>query len=237
MTGAEDNKDVLAGEYVLGLLPADEAEAVRRAALTDPALRDAIAAWRDHLQPLAATVAPEKPSPFLWSRIEAGMQDRQSNVPAAAEPAASSPSRGPWRGVAIVSLFLAACLAAFVVWREPVFQRAPGPGFAAVALLTAPNSLAPSLRLQILQSGEAVAVPLQLLPAQEGRVMGLWAWPSGKPAPVYLGPIRPNGGAAPFPYAPREGTPVMITSEPENLRGAPATPGPTLYAGLLVAAR
>jgi anti-sigma-K factor RskA len=229
---SNDDKDTLAGEYVLGLLGEAEAAAVARDAETDSELARAIAFWQGRLDPLADALPPVPPTRQLWARISADME------PVSARQAAASarpPARPAWRGTAIASLLLAACLAAFIGWSRLV-APVPSPAFKAEALLAPPGSFVASVRVQVVASGEMVMVPLQKLVVAEGRQMDLWAWPREEKAPVLLGSVRADGGARPFPYPPREGTPVMITDEKSG-SGLPAAPGPTLYAGLLTISR
>jgi anti-sigma-K factor RskA len=226
---SRDEKDMLAGEYVLGLLGAAAAAAVALEAETDSELASAIAFWQARLDPLADSLAPVPPTRQLWARIAADME------PASAAVSRRKPARQAWRSTAIASLLLAACLAVVIGWQR-LGAPAPGPAFKAEALLAAPGSFVASARVQVVSSGAMVLVPLQKLVVPEGRQMDLWAWPREEKAPVLLGRVRADGGATPFPYPPREGTPVMITDEKAGM-GVPTTPGPTLYAGLLTISR
>jgi anti-sigma-K factor RskA len=219
--------DILAAEYVLGLLSEAEAATVSLQAAKDPKLAQAIAFWQARLDPLADTLTPVAPTRHLWARIAADTQDQPAQV--ITYPVAA------WRRTAIASLLLAACLAAFIGWSQ-VLAPAPAPAFKAEALLAAPGSVIASVRVQVLRSGEIIIVPLQKLSESAGEQMDLWAWPREEKAPVLLGVIRPDGGARPFPFPAREGTPVMITAEKQG-SGVPNSPGPTLYAGLLTVSR
>jgi anti-sigma-K factor RskA len=227
-----EERDALAGEYVLGLLGEAEAAALEAEAAGDPELAQAIALWRARLDPLADQLPPVAPTRQLWARIEADTRDVAA-APIAAPGRASSGDA--WRKAAVASLLLAASLAAFIVWSR-VFRPAPASAFTAEALLVAPGSVRASVRVQVLRSGEMTVVPLRKMTVAEGRQMDLWAWPREEKAPVLLGAIREDGGAERFAYPPREGTPVMITDEAQG-SGVPAIPGQTLYAGLLVVPR
>jgi len=230
---SQDDPTILAGEYVLGLLTEAQAAALLQKAATDPALAQAIVYWQARLDPLADTLAPVPPSNRLWARIAADTDGPASQ----AETLARDAPAEAWRPIAIASLLLAACLAAFIGWSQFLAPRAaPAPIFRAEGLLTAPGSVLASIRVQILRSGEIVVVPLHKLDVAPAQQMDLWAWPREAKAPVLLGTIGADGGVRPFPYPAREGTPVMITREAAGA-GAPETPGPTLYAGLLVASR
>jgi anti-sigma-K factor RskA len=239
--GEETGVDVLAGEYVLGLLDNDAARAVERRALADPAMADAIADWQDRFEPLADLASPATPSEALWPRIAAGLRPTPTIAQAAPaanilpmHPPASRPARpGAWRGLALVSMALAAGLALFIVWpRQAAIPGAPWPR--AVALLSAPGSPVASWRAQLTASGVMTVLPLQHQVVAADRLLGFRAWPASEKAPVLLGMIGAAGGQLKFPFPPREGTPVMVTLEKAGAAPGSA-PGPTLSLGLLVA--
>jgi len=134
---------VLAGEYVLGVLDGAEMRAVRRRAMTDPAFAAAIAGWEEKLAPMANAVPPLPPPDALWARIEEAiaplavapedepipMRSRAVAV-VAAEPeeerplvgrlraataqAAPRPRLWPWQLTSFASLALAAGVVAIV---------------------------------------------------------------------------------------------------------------------------
>jgi anti-sigma-K factor RskA len=218
--------DVIAGEYVLGLLDEAAAETLRQRARTTPALAASIAAWEQRLDPLADVAEPAAPSDALWKSISAGIRPKPAPAPVA--------RHSPWRGVAIASMALAAGLAAFIVYSAD--QPAPSPWAQAVSLLSVPGTAAPALRAQVTRAGLITVVPLKHLEVAAGQALGFWAWPASEKAPVFLGMISPDGGQLRFPFPAREGTPVMVTLEHAGATCVSA-PGPTLYLGLLVAAQ
>ena len=238
-----DGLDVLAGEYVLGLLDEAAANAVLARSQADPQLAAAIAAWQERFDPLADLPAPVAPQERLWTRIEAGLKSGPAPsaqvvaLPSGARARSDTPPArvaGPWRGLAVASMALAACLAAFIVWTRMAPAEAPAEARAA-ALLATPGAAAAALRAQVTSAGTITIVPLQHLTVAPGRRLGFWAWPASEKAPVLLGMISADGGQLKFPYPAREGTPVMVTSEPQGATGS--GPGPTLYLGLLVVSR
>jgi anti-sigma-K factor RskA len=95
-------RDVLAGEYVLGTLDARMAAAVAAALEADLALREAVQAWEIRLAPLSALATPEAPPPDLWARIEARF------APAPARSPAAGRISWLWRGWAIGATLAAA---------------------------------------------------------------------------------------------------------------------------------
>jgi anti-sigma-K factor RskA len=234
--GEDYGVDVLAGEYVLGLLDTAAARAVEQRARIDPAMAAAIAAWQDRFEPLADLVAPLPPDEATWPRIAAGLHAvtvAHISPPVSLGPLPTAGPSGSWRAAALASMALAACLAAFIAWPRRMTPEA-GPWARAMALLSAPGSATASLRVQVTRAGMITVVPLQHLEVAADRRLGFWAWPAGEKAPVLLGLISPDGGQLPYPFAPREGTPVMVTLEKPDVRPG-AAPGPTLYLGLLVA--
>jgi anti-sigma-K factor RskA len=248
--------DVLAGEYVLGLLDADAARLVEQRARLDPAMAAAIAQWQDRFDPLADLAAPAVAGEATWERIAASLHTGHT-VPATLTTAAANPAPravpvvpappsaasadiarpptvrpGPWRTVALASMALAAGLAALLYIRLPAVPVAPWPR--AIALLSTPGGATAALRAQVTANGTITVVPLAHLTVAADRRLGFWAWPATEKAPVLLGLISPDGGQLHFPFPPREGTPVMVTLEkPATPSGS--RPGPTLYLGLLVA--
>lgn len=88
----DDERDLLAGEYVLGTLQGDVRAAVRRAMAIDPALKAAVAAWEARLAPLADLVPPVAPSPAVWTGIR-----RALDTPGTLD-VVPTPSTGPATG-------------------------------------------------------------------------------------------------------------------------------------------
>lgn len=196
-TGEDDDR-VLAGEYVLGVLDADQRAVVGRRIADEAVFAQAVDWWEQRLTPLVGEVAAVEPSAGLWPRI--------SNLIA-------PPSQGVWRdvrvwrGISAGALALAA--ACLVVVALP--NRAPPPVAVApppVAVAPAPNQVAviadPATREARLVAtldpdhGQLVLTPVALtLP--EGRDPELWIIPEGG-KPISLGVIAasvPTRMAAP----------------------------------------
>jgi len=75
-----DDKTVRAGEYVLGVLGADERAAVEREAAADPDLAAEIAYWSERFVPLLETVEAEPPAD-LFDRIKQAIRAEAQDVP------------------------------------------------------------------------------------------------------------------------------------------------------------
>lgn len=65
--------DLLAAEYVLGVLDGEERIEVQNRLRSDPDFRDAIARWQGHLGALAAPIPSIAPPPALKRRLEAAL--------------------------------------------------------------------------------------------------------------------------------------------------------------------
>ena len=115
--------ELLAAEFVLGLLEGEDLLAARARAQSDEAFAEEIAIWQDRLAPLADTIAPRTPRAELWPRIEAALA---SESEAAGSESAKIVSlrrnlrRWQWAGG-----FSAA--AAIVLAFLPSFSEVPGP--------------------------------------------------------------------------------------------------------------
>jgi anti-sigma-K factor RskA len=122
---ADEDFDVLAAEYVLGTLTAEERASVERLAAKDSGFAGRIAHWERRLGTLEAMVDPVEPPPEVWDRIRAKIAEV---VPDAAlrlpeVVTAAAPDTGNvvvlrqrvrrWRGVAALTGAIAATLLVF----------------------------------------------------------------------------------------------------------------------------
>ena len=226
-----EERDALAGEYVLGTLEAREAAAVAAALPTDAALADAVARWEARLAPLTALAPPEAPPADLWDRIAAAL-----DTAPAAKSERGKPGRGwlaglldPWRITAIGGTALAACLAAFILLRpEPEPRRM-------TVLLTEQDQ--PAWLVEADGGGIRLA-SLNPRPAPEGRALQLWALPQGETAPTSLGLIPAEGrvSVSPATIRPSPGMLIEITLEPPGGSPIGRPTGPILFIGRLAPA-
>lgn len=212
-----EQRDALAGEYVLGTLEAREAAAVAAALPDDPALAGAVAAWERRLAPLAGLAAPEAPPPGLLARIEATLDGPR--------PARR---RLRWPALGFLAGAATAGLAAILLLRP-----APPP------LLTvmlgerdAPAFLVEARGADIsLAAVNGRAVP-------DGRVAQLWALPPGATAPTSLGLVPTEGRfTVPARVRPEAGMLIEITLEPPGGSPTGRPTGPILFIGRLLPAR
>lgn len=108
-TSSDDRSDpggdrlARAGDYVLGLMNAEERDRAERDLMVDAEFRNAVMAFADHMRVLDRTAPPETVSPGLWEsiaqRIAAMPQMAGTPIPlepaAAASPAPTAPASSP----------------------------------------------------------------------------------------------------------------------------------------------
>ncbi|MGR4069327.1 anti-sigma factor [Billgrantia sp. C5P2] len=132
--------DMLAAEFVLGTLEADEREWVARRRQQDPDLDAMIVAWEARLAPLGEEVQPLAPGPELWARIERrvteveasppGSDDRHKEQNATAQIATLRRRLKHWQWS--TGLATAAALVLGVILSDPFGQAPDEPPFVAV---------------------------------------------------------------------------------------------------------
>ncbi len=214
MSGAE-NRDLLAAEFVLGTLDAEDARRVETLLRDDLTFRDAVAAWERRLAPLAGLVPEQAPPVALWRRIAA------DTAPRAAVVRAPTRKLVFWRTTSFGALALAAAVAIFALVRAP--ERA------SVAVIAPPGSpvfvarAETGHRLRLLPSG-AVKVP-------SGRDLELWALRAGATRPEALGVLPASGLilAATIPA----GTQLLVSLEPHGGSPTGLPTGPVVAAGIM----
>ncbi|MBB6560694.1 anti-sigma-K factor RskA [Acidovorax soli] len=190
-----DDLQVLAGEYVLGTLPAAERLAVSQRLATEPALQQAVNDWEERLLPLTQLAEPVPLPAPLASRIEASLQGlRQQPQTAPAVVPARSSSRGwwnhlgLWRALAGSGFAMAAVLAAVLVTRTaPV---AAPPKF--MVVLVAPQDKAPGWVVQASSPREISLIPLGVAEVPADKALEFWTKADDWNGPVSLGLVKPG---------------------------------------------
>lgn len=220
MSGAHDDPELTAAEYVLGTLDPEEACAAAGRAATEPGLAQAIARWEDRLGPLAALVEPVAPPATLWDRIAASLA-----APGSAPRIPVLQTLWFWRAATATGFALAAALAAIA------FLRQPSP--AAVAALIPPNGTPAAFLAELQRNGAIRLIPLEPVQVASGRALELWALPPGKAHPVPLGLLPPSGRKLPAPMRSGNGTQLMVSLEPSGGSQVGTPSGPVLWQGTL----
>lgn len=175
--GEPPSDDILAGEYVLGVLDGDERRAVEARIEAEPIFARLVAEWEQRLGPMASSIEPLDVPEHLWPRI----RERLGWSPARA------PTPGFWRSVgfwrAATAVAAAVAIAAIVV-RVPR-MRAP-PIAEPVTTLARDNGMPSWLASLDARDSTLLVVPVPSAPDRGGRVPELWLIAPGK-APRPLG--------------------------------------------------
>lgn len=125
--------DLLAGEYVLGVLDADTHRAFAARVPREPVLAREVAAWQHRLAPMLEDIEPVSPPLGMWPRVRTHLglgATTASNRDGAAGQTPLWERLGFWRGFSAAALAAtAASLVAVLVVRQPQsqFPRAPHP--------------------------------------------------------------------------------------------------------------
>lgn len=181
----QDADNVMAADYVMGLLDdADHAAAERRLA-TEPSFAQAVSAWRERLADLDLTAEEAPPSPALWQRIA----DATRVAPIDALPSARAALRGAtlwddirfWRGLGIGGAFAALLFATIMIGalatsrqlrhdmlalaqRKPVY----------VAVLVNDTTKEAGAIVNAFANGRVELIPLRPIEVPAGRTLQVW---------------------------------------------------------------
>ena len=192
--GPESNEppsdDVLAGEYVLGVLDAVERRQVQVRLEKDRAFAQRVAEWERRFAPLLAEVAPVQAPAEVWPAVCRRLGWTEG------EPATAGfwQSLGFWRAATVLSTMVAIAAIAFAVERfatltpRPVAQQQPETGAKPVTPLAHDDGTPGWLASVDAARGTVLMVPVPSAPDPQGRVPELWLIPAGK-APVSLGAV------------------------------------------------
>ena len=172
-----DTLDELAGEYVLGTLPAEQRAEVEQRLQHDAELRAAVDAWEQRLLPLTALAEPVPPSANLWQRIERNIATARTHW---------WDLLAVWRGLAATGLVTTLVLAALLLTRPPTAD----PTF--VVVLVAPQSQAPGWVIQASNNQQIQLIPLGVMEVPADKALQFWTKGDGWQGPVSLGLVKPG---------------------------------------------
>jgi anti-sigma-K factor RskA len=214
--------EVVAGEYVLGVLPEHEHTALERRLTRDAALAASVAAWDRRLLPLARWLPPVAPPPQVWWAIE-----RSLSLPKARR---SRSGLAFWRAWAASASLAALGLAAFLYMGGP--NREPG----LVAVLVDAQA---QPALVISKRGDQQLRLRPLAQPPPGQARELWLLPP-RAAPVSLGLIDPADAVRMISQSQAAllvpNAVVAVSLEPEGGSSTGAPTGPLVYQGVLLQA-
>ncbi|SES15231.1 Anti-sigma-K factor RskA [Tranquillimonas rosea] len=233
-----DGDAMLAAEYVLGLLPASEADAFALRLETEGALRAEVARWQEDFVALADDIAPAAPP----ARVRRALAEATAPAPSRRSRGLGPRLRflgGLGSGIAVAAL--AALVAVLLVPQaapppetpsDTAGTEADAPSYAA-RIAADDDSLVMQASYQA-DSG-ALSVSRSAGGAPQGRVLELWLIPNGADAPVSLGVLPEEDSAelaVPEPLRDRiAGGTLAVSEEPPGGSPTGAPTGQVLAAG------
>lgn len=227
-----DDRNLLAGEYVLGVLRGAARRRFEELRESDADYCKDADEWENRLNLLAEAVPAIKPPASVWQRIERRI----------AEPTPirklwrSAPF---WRGFSVVATAAAAALFfLFIQTQQPQPPMVPSQ----VAVLSDKESK-PAWLIRTDFAERRIAVEtLRPQDQPQGTSYELWMIPGANQAPVSLGLIAPAGSATKSLSSPqfevlKSAAALAVSLEPAGGSPTGAPTGPVLYQGALVPAR
>ena len=192
----------IAGEYVLGVLDAEQRRDVQSRLPRDFVLAKHVQVWETRLTPFFDEVAPVDVPNYVWSRIcdalgiEPTRPDARRTERTREERSFWS-SLGFWRGVSGLATASVAVLAVALLTQKPTIVEvpvkvpvevpapvpAPQPGL--VSTLAQDNGNAGFVAAVDRDTGMMTVTPL-MAPPDDGRVQEMWVIPNGQ-KPISLG--------------------------------------------------
>ena len=190
--GLEGNQppsdDVLAGEFVLGVLDATQRRELQSRLGTDRAFAQHVEEWERHFAPLLTNIEPVEPPAQIWTGIcrRLGWVEPQA-------PSGFWQRLGFWRAATVLSTVVA--IAAIVFAMEHLNTLPPQvalqqveSGARPVTPLTHDDGTPGWLAFVDTARGTVLMVPVPAAPNPQGRVPELWLIPAGQ-APRSLGAV------------------------------------------------
>jgi anti-sigma-K factor RskA len=220
---AQDGDDIVAAEYVLGVLPADERAAAARRIERDAGFARLVERWEAWFAPVADGYAPVEPP----AAVKAAIDRRLSAAGAVGGPSAA---RRLWASLAFWRVLAVAAIAALAVHVAIPYVAPPvvTPSLRLAASLAADGS---DVRYLAVYDAAGGAVSLSHVSGERGAGHDFELWMvEGQGAPVSMGVI-PAGDTARMPVAPQAkarldaGAVLAISLEPAggSPNGKPTT--------------
>jgi anti-sigma-K factor RskA len=196
-TGPESNEpppdEVLAGEYVLGVLDTTQRRQLQARLQTDRAFARRVEDWERRLAPLLADIAPVEVPASVWTAVCArlGWERTPEKLPQGVWE-----RLGFWRAATVFASVVAIAALAFSI--EHALAPAPPPVAQPAEAAARPvtplqhDDGTPGWLASVdAEKGTVLMVPVPAAPDARGRVPELWLIPAGK-APVSLGAVSIN---------------------------------------------
>jgi len=125
------NHDVLAFEYVTGVMRGEERAVFQRLLQTNENLAEQVRFWEEQLMQLSDETERREPAPDAWAKLEARLNAKTAAAPQAKAPLFAWPRWALWAMPSIALMVLAGALFLFMP-----SQKSLGPNADYVAVLT-----------------------------------------------------------------------------------------------------
>lgn len=224
--GGPIDQDLHAAEYVLGVLPVNQARMLEALALNDDSVAASIAAWETRLAPLADLVPRAAPPPLLWRRLAMATGIDSVILPPVPARRQTRRSAGRWRAVALGSMAIAASLAVLLYTKT---LAGPEPLIAALSPYGGPGA---TFLVRVGADGAATVTAVGDTNLPQGKSLELWAVTAGSTVPVSMG-LLPANGRATLTVPAQSGTQLLVSQEPDGGSPTKQPTGPVVYAGTL----
>lgn len=180
---AEETRTVEAGEYVLGVMTAQERQAFEVRLNQEPALAEAVKTWTEHFANMSRNLEQVPVSPTVWARVNQSMQKTE----------AAGANRQSWFAPWFVKTWAIAASVVAVALAVPILNGGTaannGPHY--VAVLKSPDKSTewlvealPNDTVRVYQIG---SLPIEGNPAAMGKSLQLWTKAPTDSAPTSLG--------------------------------------------------
>ena len=179
--------DVLAGEYVLGVLDSEQRRDAERRIASDPSFAADVATWETHFMVLAEKIAPVPVPDYVWARIADALGFGPPLRAVVSERSKFWNSIGFWRWLGVGGFATAAVCALALLNAVRVPEAAPPQPVVVATPVVEPVPMASTLARDDgkpgfvatvdQRSGRMTITPLEPI-VEPGRVQELWLIPA-----------------------------------------------------------
>jgi anti-sigma-K factor RskA len=227
-------REWLAGEYVLGTLPARARRRFERLMAADAELARMVGEWAERLRPLDAATPAEEPPARVWRAIEARIAGGAGAGEAGAVSSAPHPpwynALALWRGLAIAA---GAAAVALLLYIAAAPSRAPAP--AVVAVLAGRGAVPGWVAVSGPRPGDVSIAAVAPASEPKPHAFELWSIVAGPPRSLGLLPLQTGESLVLHStQLPPPGGVLAVSLEPPGGSATGLPTGPVLYQGKIL---
>ncbi len=215
--------DLLAAEYVVGLLTSEEMHEVEAEAIVNPILAASIMGWQARLHPMTEAVPPVPPPPEVWQRLQAAIGPVRAAKPFSSRLRRRWGNASAWRG-ALIGAVCTAIIGGVILgpkrWASPP----------QIAALLSPDDADPAYKVEMTPDGIATVIAINPN-AGSDRSLQLWTLDGATPVSLGLLPLR---GQFQVNRKLVPGAKLLVSEEPKGGSKTGGPTGPVVYQGRLI---